>query len=78
MTRWNLSIPEKTDRAVRAYLARVGGKKGDLSKFVDKAVRRYVFEAAVRDIKERNKRYDKQEFLDLIGDEVREDRAGRS
>ena len=42
MTRWNLSIPEKTDRAVRAYLARVGGKKGDLSKFVDKAVRRYV------------------------------------
>jgi len=42
MTRWNLVIPEKTDRAVRTYLARTGGKKGDLSKFVDEAVRRYL------------------------------------
>ena len=39
MTRWNLSIPEQTDRAVRTFLARTGGKKGDLSRFVDEAVR---------------------------------------
>ena len=40
MTRWNLSIPEQTDRTVRTFLARTGGKKGDLSRFVDEAVRR--------------------------------------
>ena len=39
MTRWNLSISEKTDRLVRSHLARIGMKKGDLSKFVDTAVR---------------------------------------
>ena len=39
MTRWNLSIPEQTDRAVRTFLARTGDKKGDLSRFVDEAVR---------------------------------------
>ncbi len=50
MTRWNLSIPEETDRAVRSYLARRGLKKGDLSDFVNDAVRREVFDRVVRDI----------------------------
>jgi len=40
MIRWNITIPEKTDRAVRTFLARTGGKKGDLSRFVDEAVRK--------------------------------------
>lgn len=40
MTRWNLSIPEQTDRTVRTFLARTGGTKGSLSRFVDEAVRR--------------------------------------
>ena len=78
MTRWNLSIPEKTDRAVRTFLARNGGKKGDLSRFVDEAVRRRVMEATMRRVKERNARYDQQELLDLIDEEVDAARAGRS
>ena len=40
MIRWNLSVSEETDRTVRMFLARNGGKKGDLSRFVDEAVRR--------------------------------------
>ena len=32
MTCWNLSISAQTDRAVRTFLARTGGKKGDLSR----------------------------------------------
>ena len=78
MTRWNLSIPEKTDRAVRTFLARNGGKKGDLSRFVDEAVRRRVMELTVSRVKERNARYDQQELLDLIDEEVDAARAGRS
>ena len=47
MTRWHLSIPEKTDRAVRTYLARTGGKEGNLSRFVDEAVRRRLLDFTV-------------------------------
>jgi len=54
MSRWNLVIPEETDRSVRSYLARTGGKKGDLSKYVDRAVRRAVFWDTVAAIQERN------------------------
>ena len=62
MTRWNLSIPEDTDRAVRMYLARTGGKKGDLSRFVDDAVRRRVLDLTVGEIKDRNAGRDQQEI----------------
>lgn len=78
MTRWNLTISEKTDRAVRTYLARTGGRKGDLSRFVDEAVRRRVLDLTVRGIKERNARYDQQDLLDLIDEEVDAARADRS
>lgn len=77
MTRWNLIIPEKTDRAVRIYLARTGGKKGDLSRFVDEAVRRRVLDLTVRQVKDRNARYDQQDILDLIDEEVDAARADR-
>ena len=78
MTRWNLSIPEETDRVLRTFLARTGGKKGDLSRFVDEAVRRRVLDLTVREIKDRNSRYDQQKLLDLIDEEVDATRAGRS
>jgi hypothetical protein len=37
--RWNIKISKDTDIAVRSFLARAGFKKGDLSKFVEEAVR---------------------------------------
>ena len=58
MTRWSLSIPEETNLAVRTFLARKGGKKGDLSRFVDEAVRRRVLDLTVCQIKDRNARDD--------------------
>ena len=78
MTRWNLSIPEKTDRVVRTFLARTGGKKGGLSRFVDEAVRRRVLDLTVRQVKDRNNGNGQQEILDLIDDEVDAARAGGS
>ena len=77
MTRWNLSISEDTDRAVRTFLARNGGKKGDLSRFVDEAVRRRVLDLTISQIKERNAGCDQQELLGLIDEEVSAARAGR-
>ena len=78
MTRWHLSISEQTDRAVRTFLARTGGKKGDLSRFVDEAVRRRVLDLTVRQIKDRNAGQDQQAILDLIDEEVDTARAGRA
>jgi len=70
-------VPEKTDRAVRTWLARTGGRKGDLSRFVDDAVRRRLFDLTVREIKDRNARYEQREILDLIDAETDAARAGR-
>ena len=78
MIRWSLSIPEETNLAVRTFLARKGGKKGDLSRFVDEAVRRRVLDLTVCQIKDRNARDDQQDILDLIDEEVDAARAGRS
>lgn len=78
MTRWNLSIPEETDRAVRTFLSRNGGKMGDLSQFVNDAVRRRLMELTVSNIKNRNARYDQSEILAIIDEEVDAARKGRS
>ncbi|WP_186457577.1 ribbon-helix-helix domain-containing protein [Nitrospirillum amazonense] len=43
-TRWSVSVSKKTDIAVRTFLAQRGMKKGDLSKFIEEAVKWRVFE----------------------------------
>lgn len=37
--RWSLKVSRATDAALRAHLGRTGGRKGDLSRFVQEAVR---------------------------------------
>ena len=37
--RWTVSVARETDIAVRSFLARRGMKKGDLSKFIEDAVK---------------------------------------
>jgi hypothetical protein len=78
MTRWTLSIPDETDRSVRIYLARKGLKKGDLSRFVDEAVRRQVFSLVVKDVKERNADADPDALNKLIDEALEQARADRS
>ena len=78
MIRWNLSIPEETDRTVRTFLSRNGGKKGDLSQFVNEAVRRRVLDLTVSKVKERIACYDQREILGMIDEEVDAVREGRS
>lgn len=78
MTRWHLVVPEETDRMVRRHLADTGGKKGDLSKFVDRAVRRAIFWETVNMIQERNKDLSPEEAQRLADEAVAEVRASRS
>lgn len=37
--RWSLKVSPDTDAAVRTYLGQAGGREGDLSSFVEAAVR---------------------------------------
>ncbi len=43
-TRWTVSVSKDTDIAVRSFLAQRGMKKGDLSKFIEDAVKWRVFD----------------------------------
>jgi hypothetical protein len=38
-TRWTVNVAAETDIEVRTYLAQRGMKKGDLSKFIEEAVK---------------------------------------
>ena len=78
MTQWNIVISEETDRQVRSYLARTSGKKGDLSRFVDRAVRQAIFWETVETIWERNKHLSAEEAQVLADEAVDSVRASHS
>lgn len=73
--RWNIKVSKKTDLALRTFLGARGMKKGDLSKFIEEAVRWRVFHRTVQDIKARNADADPDELQAAIDDAVREVRA---
>lgn len=62
MTRWTVSVSRDTDVAVRSLLARRGMKKGDLSKFIEEAVRWRVLDQTIADARSR--------FADLPPEEL--------
>ena len=70
MSRWNLSISEETDRMVRSYLARIGLKKGDLSKFVDTAVRVEVLRRSMQEVQTQNADLTEGQAMELANDAV--------
>jgi hypothetical protein len=70
MTRWNLSISEKTDRMVRSHLARIGLKKGALSKFVDDAVRAEVLRRTVKEVQVQNADLSEEKAMALANEAV--------
>lgn len=78
MARWNLVISDETDRNVRSYLARTGGRKGDLSRFVDRAVRSEILRETVHQVWERNEDLSAEQAQALADEAVTWARANRS
>ncbi len=64
--RWSVVVPEETDRALRSYLARRGGKKGDISRFIHEAVQARLFDLTVQDVKRRNRACSQKEIMAAI------------
>jgi hypothetical protein len=75
--RWNIKVSRETDLTLRTFLGARGARKGDLSKFIEEAVRWRVFHRTVQDIRERNVDTDPDELQRIIDETVREVRAER-
>jgi hypothetical protein len=52
--RWTVKVSRDTDIALRSFLAQRGLKKGELSKFVERAVRKEVLAQTAAALKVRN------------------------
>ena len=61
-TRWTVTVSKETDIAVRGFLAQRGMKKGDLSKFIEDAVRWRVLDQTVAEARSK--------FADIPADEL--------
>lgn len=53
--RWNIVVSSETDQSLRMFLASQGdGRKGSLSRFIEEAVRAYIFELTAAQAKAAN------------------------
>ena len=76
--RWNIKVSKETDLTLRTFLGAQGAKKGDLSKFIEEAVRWRVFHRTVQSIKASNADTNRDELQRIIDEAVREVRSERS
>lgn len=60
--RWTVKVSPETDRSLRSFLGQHGMKKGDLSKFIERAVQKEILTQTAADVKQRN--------ADLTGDQL--------
>ena len=75
--RWSVKVSKSTDRSLRSHLAQKGLKKGDLSKFIEEAVRWRVFHQTVEDVKARNANVSPEEIEAAIDEALTAVRAER-
>jgi len=75
--RWNIKVSKETDLTLRTYLGAQGMKKGDLSKFIEEAVRWRVLQRTIQDIRARNTNADPDEIQRVVDEAVAEVRAER-
>jgi len=69
--RWNLAISADTDQSVRMFLAsQGGGRKGDLSRFIEHAVRHYIFERTVEKAKAANAAVSEADLTAIVNEAV--------
>ena len=69
-TRWTVSVSKDTDIAVRSFLAQRGMKKGDLSKFIEEAVKWRVLDQTMTEARRRFADMPPAELESLIDEAV--------
>ena len=70
-TRWSVVVSKETDQSLRQYLAESGGgHKGDLSRFVEEAVRAQLWHLTAKRIQDQNQGRSPEEIESLIKEAV--------
>ncbi len=75
-TRWTVSVSKDTDTLVRDFLARGGLNEGDLSKFIEEAVRWRMFDQTLAEARGAFADLGEGELEALIGEAVTAARHG--
>jgi hypothetical protein len=68
--RWNISVSSETDQSLRMFLASQGGRKGDLSRFVEEAVRAHILELSAERAKAANSNISEADLAAMIDEAV--------
>ncbi len=77
-TRWTVSVSKETDIAVRTFLAQRGMKKGDLSKFIEEAVKWRMLDRTMSEVGSKFADIPPAELESLIAEAVAAVRKGRA
>lgn len=75
--RWTITVSRETDLALRRHLGALGMKKGDLSRFVEEAVRWRVLDGLVESIRKDNEDLDADALETLLEENLQAVRAER-
>ena len=75
IVRWTVKVSKDTDVSLRTFLAQRGLKKGDLSKFIERAVQKEVFARTVAGVQAKNEGVPDREIEGAIDDALRQVRA---
>jgi len=69
--RWNIAVSPDTDQSVRMYLAgQGGGRRGDLSRFIEEAVRAHILELSAEQAKAANVNLDEVDLCAIVAESV--------
>lgn len=69
--RWNIAVSQDTDQSVRMYLAgQGGGRKGDLSRFIEEAVRAHILELSAEQAKAANAGVNEADLSEMVSEAV--------
>jgi ribbon-helix-helix protein len=68
--RWTVKVSPETDRSLCSFLGQRGMKKGDRSKFIERAVQKEILTQSAAGVKQRNADLPPSELQALIDEAV--------
>ncbi|MBV8061268.1 MAG: ribbon-helix-helix domain-containing protein [Alphaproteobacteria bacterium] len=69
--RWNIAVSPDTDQSLRMFLAsQGGGRKGDLSRFIEEAVRAHILELTAEQAKAANAGVNEADLAAIVQESV--------
>lgn len=69
--RWNVAVSADTDQSLRMFLAsQGGGRKGDLSRFIEEAVQAHILELTAEQVKSANANVNEADLTSIVDEAI--------